>query len=474
MKVQYSTYLTKYEATFKSLVDLLTPSFDYISLLAKDTKGKTFLASRSSSGVSDFQLSERGFVVRAYKNQRVMEYASNRLKTPQELANHIQASFNEMSTLCEQEEWNQLVAKWEEEEASDFCKQSETEIPLHEIDFKKTLDSLKKCSDEALEMNSHVVECRVMMNIVEVSSLFITAKRVWKQAYGFGEGMVAVMAALNGEMKFSFDSTSGLYGGELLSKTCSLMPTTLDTTLELFKAERIIPGEYEIITTPEVTGLIAHEAFGHGVEMDMFVKNRALAKDYIGKQIASEIVNMCDGAAGVENVSSYFFDDEGTLASNTQIIKDGILVSGICDSLAACRLGVKATGNGKRQSFDHKAYTRMTNTYFCPGKDSYEDMVSSIKFGYQLEGMESGMEDPKHWGIQCIVARGREIKDGKFTGKIVAPVILSGYVPDLLKSISMVSTDMELYGAGYCGKGYKEFVKTSNGGPYLKAKARLG
>lgn len=237
---------------------------------------------------------------------------------------------------------------------------------------------------------------------------------------------------------------------------------------------KIIPGEYDIITTPEVSGLIAHEAFGHGVEMDMFVKNRALAKEYIGKQIASEIVNMRDGAAGVSNVSSYYFDDEGQVATSTQIIQNGVLVSGICDALSASRLNVKATGNGKRQSFDHKAYTRMTNTYFCAGNDKYEDMVASIVHGYQLEGMESGMEDPKHWGIQCIVARGREIKDGKFTGKIVAPVILSGYVPDLLKSISMVSNDMELYGAGYCGKGYKEYVKTSNGGPYIKAKARLG
>ena len=84
------------------------------------------------------------------------------------------------------------------------------------------------------------------------------------------------------------------------------------------------------------------------------------------------------------------------------------------------------------------------------------------------------MEDPKHWGIQCVIALGREIKNGKLTGNIIAPVTLTGYVPDLLKSISMVSSDLEMYGSGACGKGHKEWVKTSDGGPYLKCKVRLG
>ena len=85
----------------------------------------------------------------------------------------------------------------------------------------------------------------------------------------------------------------------------------------------------------------------------------------------------------------------------------------------------------------------------------------------------NGMEDPKNWGIQCMVNIAREIKDGKLTGKIYSPVVLTGYVPDLLKSISMVSEEVKL-GAGTCGKGYKEWVKVSDGGSYIKAKIRLG
>ena len=237
---------------------------------------------------------------------------------------------------------------------------------------------------------------------------------------------------------------------------------------------RAVGGEYEIITSPEVTGLIAHEAFGHGVEMDMFVKNRALGKEYIGQRVGSDLVTMHEGALCAQDVTTYAFDDEGTLAGDVIEIDHGILETGICDALSALRLGIAPTGNGKRQNFAHKAYTRMTNTIFDSGTDTLEDMIASIDHGYLLEGMESGMEDPKHWGIQCIIKLGREIKDGKLTGRTVAPIIMTGYVPELLGNISMLSADREVFGSGGCGKGYKEWVKVADGGPYLKTKARLG
>ena len=116
----------------------------------------------------------------------------------------------------------------------------------------------------------------------------------------------------------------------------------------------------------------------------------------------------------------------------------------------------------------------MTNTFFEAGKDKPEDMIASIKYGFLLENASSGMEDPKNWGIQCMVNVAKEIKDGKLTGKIFSPIVLTGYVPDLLKSITMISDEVVLSGGGYCGKGYKEWVKVSDGGPYIKARIRLG
>ena len=207
--------------------------------------------------------------------------------------------------------------------------------------------------------------------------------------------------------------------------------------------------------------------------MDQFVKDRALAKSYVGQYVASPICNMHDGAAATLSTASYFFDDDGVLAHDTQIIKDGILVQGISDLTSASELGTEPTGNGRRQSFKRKAYSRMTNTFFEPGKDKLEDMIASIKHGYMLfeTNNEIGLLDKRVAG--AIVQACREIVDGKLTDHYVSPVVMSGYVPDLLKSISMISDDFRVIGMGSCGKGYKEWVRVSDGGPALKARVKL-
>lgn len=204
----------------------------------------------------------------------------------------------------------------------------------------------------------------------------------------------------------------------------------------------------------------------------MFVKDRAQAKHFVDKQVASELVTMHDGA--VEQTAFQFFDDEGTLTGDTVIIDKGILRRGMCDALSAGRLGAAPTGNGRRESFERKAYTRMTNTYFEAGESTLEEMIASVDYGFLLENAASGMEDPKNWGIQCMVTMAREIRDGKLTGKVYSPIVLTGYVPDLLKSVSMMGRKMEISGSGSCGKGAKEWVKVTDGGPYMKARISLG
>ena len=204
------------------------------------------------------------------------------------------------------------------------------------------------------------------------------------------------------------------------------------------------------------------------------MKERALAKEYVGKKVASDITSMKDGAASAAEVSSYLFDDEGTLGTDTTIIKDGTLVTGISDLLSALRLGTTPTGNGKRESFERKAYTRMTNTFFTTGDNTLEEMIASIKDGYLLDGAQSGMEDPKHWGIQCMVSMGREIKDGKLTGKVVGPLTFTGYVPGSLKRHFPCHRTRQTFWNRALQKATKRPVKVQRCSPYLKCKVRLG
>jgi TldD protein len=116
----------------------------------------------------------------------------------------------------------------------------------------------------------------------------------------------------------------------------------------------------------------------------------------------------------------------------------------------------------------------MTNTYFGPGTHSFQEMIKDIPFGYYLDHPSNGMEDPKGWGIQLEGLYAEEIREGQLTGRVFSPVIVTGYVPDLLQSITMMGPQTEISGLGMCGKGHKEWVKVSDGGPFLRLQARLG
>jgi TldD protein len=115
----------------------------------------------------------------------------------------------------------------------------------------------------------------------------------------------------------------------------------------------------------------------------------------------------------------------------------------------------------------------MSNTFFAPGPHTVQHVLDSLDDGLLLCQASSGMEDPKGWGIQVSAHYAREYKGGKPTGVLYAPVSITGYVPDLLRDVSMVAGDFELFPGG-CGKGWKEYITVGDGGPHLRTRVRLG
>ncbi|MBR3643440.1 MAG: TldD/PmbA family protein, partial [Parasporobacterium sp.] len=463
MKAKFSEYLQENAPFFEELAAELSKKYDYISLLATDSKGFSINCSQHSKSVSNSNITtERGCVVRVWKDGLYSEYAFNKPETadnPVEkneeavtagllrpegadiakapaagagspkgteakaLAQRISACLEDQFKILRLTDTKIYdTPKLPDEEAELFVEK-EAEVLPEEADMEELVNLLSAVSDQGMEYAGHAVECSVSARSTHISKLFLTPNRNLRQSYVYTEGNTAVIAAKDGANRYAYAGVSGLAGPEILEGLREKVKEAAGKAEAMLSAGQVVPGEYDIITTPGITGLIAHEAFGHGVEMDMFVKNRALGKDYIGKRVGSDLLTMHEGALCAENVTSYAFDDEGTLAGDVVEIEHGILKTGICDALSAVRLGVAPTGNGKRENFEHKVYTRMTNTLIDPGNDSLEDMIASISYGYLLDGTESGMEDPKHWGIQCIVSRGYEIKDGKLTGKMVSPVV---------------------------------------------------
>ena len=467
--MQFSEFLQSRREPAKELLRLLKPHFRYVSILGADIRAKTVYADKNTTGIQNDEDTECGFVVRMMGERIFYEYSLDDIAGDlPALADKIAAAYRLNETL--RRNTIDPVSLSDEPLIQSFRREDD----LAAFTDRQLLDFCITTRDELLSKSDKLLNAVVSLGTLEVSKLFLSEKRDLDQHYAWVNGYLFAVYRDNDRVVQAREGADAHRIGDVLKELPALSDKLLHKAHCLTTATAINPGVYDVITDPSLSGLIAHEAFGHGVELDQFVKDRALAKQYVGDYVASPICNMRDGAASTLSAASYFFDDDGVLACDTQIIRDGILTAGISDLASAVQLGLPPTGNGRRESTRKKAYARMTNTFFEKGSHKIEDMIASIDHGYMLFETNNGMEDPKNWAIQCTAEYGIEIKDGNLTDHYVSPVVISGYVPDLLKSISMVSDAVKITGAGQCGKGYKEWVRVSDGGPALKVKVKLG
>lgn len=463
----YSQFLHDRKDVAKKIVEKLSKEYRYVSIFGKHANGKRFMVNSKITQIGDstsIREAETGFVIKVYNNDHYSEYSIDDIK------DFDYDRFKKSITLSALHQQSIDVDVLSDEPlVKSFIR--EDPHPLSDDEIIKHLESFK---DYFTSYDDKIVNVSCLFIRREISSMFISENRDLEQFYSWNNCMASLITSDGDTIQENFDGTYGNDTKKTLEDFDAKKENIAKIAVKLLAATPIEPGVYDVITDPTISGLIAHEAFGHGVEMDMYVKNRAKAKDYINKKVASDIVDMHDGAAATLSAASYFFDDDGILAQDTTIIEKGILKDGISDVLTALQLKKSPSGNSRRESTRRKAYTRMTNTFFMPGTSKVEEMFKSIKHGYYLCNTNNGMEDPKNWNIQCTAQYGLEIKDGEFTGKIVSPVVMSGYVLDVLNSISMVSDEFKVIGSGMCGKGHKEWVYVADGGPYLKARVKLG
>ena len=462
----FSPFLSSRRRDCKALVKELRKHFDYVSVLGVDVKTSGIRVDRNTANIGPGADTECGFVVKMHNGSVFFEYSLD------DICGNIPALAEKIPAAVATNQTNTIAGSTLPDAPlkQDFAREHD----LADYTEAQLLSFCKEQCSLLLGKSEFLLNGMVNLRLMETSKLFVSENRELSQNYSWVNGIMVAIYRENDKVVQAYESANYHRIADVLAELPTKIDKLLHTAHCLTLAKPIEPGVYDVITDPSITGLIAHEAFGHGVEMDQFVKDRALAKEYVGKYGASPFCNMRDGAASTLSAASYFFDDDGVLAGDTQIIKDGMLVTGFSDLASATQLGTAPTGNGRRESSRRKAYARMTNTFFEKGSDKLEDMIASIDHGYMLYETDNGMEDPKNWAIQCVAQYGIEIRDGKLTDNYVSPVVMSGYVPDLLKSISMVSNDFVITGMGSCGKGYKEWVRVSDGGPALKVKVKLG
>jgi len=211
-------------------------------------------------------------------------------------------------------------------------------------------------------------------------------------------------------------------------------------------------GEMDVVLGPGWPGILLHEAIGHGLEGDFHRKQTSTFSGMMGERIASKGVTIVDDGTIDRRRGSLSIDDEGTPTGSTTLIEDGILVGLMQDRLNARLMGVKPTGNGRRESYAHQPMPRMTNTYMLSGDKDPEEILASVKNGLLAVSFGGGQVDITSGKFVFSCTEAYRIEDGKLGAPVKGATII-GNGADALTRISMVGNDMALDpGIGTCGK----------------------
>ena len=241
----------------------------------------------------------------------------------------------------------------------------------------------------------------------------------------------------------------------------------IEKTMVLFDAVQPPAGEMPVVLGAGSSGILLHEAIGHGMEADFNRKNVSIYSDKIGKPIAKPFVSIVDegtqdNARGAINV-----DDEGNPVGKTMLVEKGTLTTYLHDSISAKHYGVKPTGNGRRQGYEFSPMPRMRSTYMLPGPHKRDEIIASVKKGIYCDHFSNGQVNIGAGDFTFFVKNGFLIEDGKLT-KPIKDVNIIGNGPKVLEVIDMVGDDLKIDEGGWtCGKD-GQGVPVSQGMPTVR------
>ena len=281
---------------------------------------------------------------------------------------------------------------------------------------------------------------------------------------------VNVIVEHNGRLEKGGSGGGGRFGyeyflnDELIS---SYIDDAVSQALNNLDAAPAPAGATTVVLGPGWPGILLHEAIGHGLEGDFNRKGASAFSNRIGQRVASESVTVVDDGTIENRRGSLTVDDEGTPTEATTLIERGILKNYMQDKLNAGLMGMRPTGNGRRESYSHLPMPRMTNTYMLDGEHDPKEIIGSVDKGVYASQFGGGQVDITNGKFVFSASQAWLIEKGKLTSPIKGATLI-GNGPDVLTRVSMVGNDMQLdSGIGVCGKDGQS-VPVGVGQPTLK------
>jgi TldD protein len=275
-----------------------------------------------------------------------------------------------------------------------------------------------------------------------------------------------VTATRNGESQSGFSNIAAReefswYTSERIDR---MVKEAVDRTLILFEAKRPPAGEMPVILAAGPSGILLHEAIGHGMEADFNRKGTSIYSDMIGKPVAEPFITVVDQATIPKERGALNYDDEGNECGRTVLVENGILKSYLHDSISARHYKVPTTGSGRRESYRFAPMPRMTCTFMEDGPHTREEIIAAVDNGIIAETYTNGQVQIGAGDYTFYVKNGWLVEKGRVTAPI-KDVNIIGNGPESLRRITMVANDGHLDTGGWtCGKNGQQ-VPVSQGIP---------
>ncbi len=281
--------------------------------------------------------------------------------------------------------------------------------------------------------------------------------------------VVQAVAADDGLIQTGYEPSGGAMGFELFDEVNpeALGEEAARRAVLMLEADPAPTGRMPVVLSSEAGGTMIHEAVGHGLEADHIDKGLSKYCGHLGETIAVPGVTVVDDATLPRKRGTVSVDDEGEAGGRTVLIDQGVLVGFMNDARTARRMNMAPTGNGRRQSYQHKPIPRMTNTFVEPASDDPAAILASTESGLFVRKMGGGQVNPLNGDYVFDVSEGYLIRNGKAETPVRGANLI-GNGPDTLQAIEMIGNDLG-FGIGTCGKA-GQGVPVSDAQPTLRVR----
>jgi len=344
------------------------------------------------------------------------------------------------------------------------------ETPWEKVSVDRKIPFLQEINEKVFAEDNRVIKCNISFGDGIAYILIATSDgRIVHDYKPMIQISVTCTAEHKGQREQNYFNLSARSGIEFMTQETvdRLAKEPVLRTMELFDAVKPDAGEMPVVLAAGRSGILLHEAIGHGMEADFNRKKISIFCDKMNQRVAEKFVTIVDDGTNPNIRGSINVDDEGNDTEKTCLVEDGILRSYLHDRISAGHYKVKSTGNGRRQSFRFAPIPRMRNTYMLPGPHKKEEIIRSVKKGLYAETFTNGAVFIGAGDFTFYVKSGYLIEDGRLT-RPIKDVNIIGNGPEVLRNIVMVADDFKMAkSGGTCGKD-GQMVPVSLGQPTVK------